>query len=78
MNGLTAIPIAVYTIAELTLECNSSGAPCSCNLTQENWEANDENGEQVSQAWIDGTYTCMAEEQPDLVVEKSVTFKMNG
>ena len=77
MNGLKELPIGVHTIANLTLECNSSGAPCSCNLTQANWEANDEYGEQVSQEWIDGTYTCMAEEKPDLVVEKSVTFKMN-
>jgi hypothetical protein len=55
MNGLTEIPIGVSTIAELTLECNSSG---TCGLTHNNYEANNEDGDQVTQEWINGSCTC--------------------
>lgn len=72
MNGLTEIPIGVYTIAELTLECNSSG---TCGLTHHNYEANNEDGDQVTQEWINGTYTCRTVEKPDLVINNSISFR---
>ena len=82
MNGLTEVPTGVYTIAVLTLECNGSSAPCSCDLTHQNHEANNEDGDQVTQEWINGTYTCGTVEGPDLVINKSVrlsdsTFTIN-
>ena len=74
MNGLTEVPTGVYTIAVLTLECNGSSAPCSCDLTHQNHEANNEDGDQVTQEWINSTYTCKTVEKPDLVINNSVSL----
>ncbi len=74
MNGLTEVPTGVYTIAVLTLECNGSSAPCSCDLTHQNHEANNEDGDPVTQEWINSTYTCRTVEKPDLVINNSVSL----
>ncbi|RCV65517.1 Serine protease, subtilase family, partial [Methanophagales archaeon] len=53
-------------------------ASCSCNLTHHNYEANNEDGDQVTQEWINGTYTCITVEKPDLMINNSVSFRNNS